>query len=32
MFQADYLHPTAAAQPAILENVWKALRPLLGKG
>lgn len=28
-FQADRLHPTAAAQPAILEHVWTALRPLL---
>jgi acyl-CoA thioesterase-1 len=29
MFQPDQLHPSAAAQPRILENVWKALRPLL---
>ena len=29
MFQADNLHPTAAAQPSVLENVWKRLRPLL---
>ncbi|BCB27812.1 esterase TesA [Sulfurimicrobium lacus] len=29
MFQADNLHPTAAAQPIVLENVWKRLRPLL---
>lgn len=28
-FQADHLHPTAAAQPVILDNVWKALKPLL---
>jgi acyl-CoA thioesterase-1 len=28
-FQADQLHPTAAAQPRILENVWPALEPLL---
>lgn len=28
-FQADRLHPTAAAQPKILEHVWPALRPLL---
>lgn len=29
LFQADNLHPTAAAQPAVLENVWKQLKPLL---
>ncbi|MCJ7837654.1 MAG: arylesterase [Burkholderiales bacterium] len=29
LFQADNLHPTAAAQPILLENVWQALRPLL---
>ncbi len=29
LFQADQLHPTAAAQPRILENVWPALEPLL---
>ncbi len=28
-FQADNLHPTAAAQPAIMENVWLKLKPLL---
>jgi acyl-CoA thioesterase-1 len=28
-FQADGLHPVAAAQPKILDHVWKALRPLL---
>lgn len=28
-FQADGLHPIAAAQPKILDHVWKALRPLL---
>ena len=28
-FQADGLHPTAAAQPKILDHVWKALKPLL---
>lgn len=27
--QADGIHPTAAAQPRILENVWPALAPLL---
>ena len=29
MFQADGFHPTARAQPLILETVWKKLRPLL---
>ena len=29
LFQADQLHPTAVAQPMILEDVWKALQPLL---
>jgi len=29
MMQADGLHPTAAAQPAILDNVWPLLKPLL---
>jgi len=29
LFQADNLHPTAQAQPLMLENVWPALRPLL---
>jgi len=28
-FQEDNLHPTAQAQPALMENVWKALAPLL---
>jgi acyl-CoA thioesterase-1 len=31
LFQADALHPTAEAQPMILDNVWKQLRPLLGE-
>lgn len=31
LFQADDLHPTAAAQPILLENVWKGLAPLLKK-
>ena len=31
LFQADRLHPTAAAQPRILENVWATLGPLLRK-
>jgi acyl-CoA thioesterase-1 len=29
LFQPDQLHPTAAAQPRILDNVWPALEPLL---
>jgi acyl-CoA thioesterase-1 len=31
MFQSDQLHPTALAQSRILDNVWPALEPLLGK-
>ena len=31
LFQADQLHPTAAAQPLILDTVWKSLEPLLRK-
>jgi acyl-CoA thioesterase-1 len=30
-FQADGLHPTAAAQPLIAETVWRALQPLLAR-
>jgi acyl-CoA thioesterase-1 len=30
-FQPDRIHPTAAAQPKLLANVWPALRPLLGR-
>jgi len=30
LFQADRIHPTAAAQPLLLDNVWPVLRPLLG--
>ena len=29
LMQADGLHPTAAAQPRLLDNVWPALAPLL---
>ncbi|MCM8594877.1 arylesterase [Accumulibacter sp.] len=29
LFQADNLHPTAAAQPMLLDNVWRGLAPLL---
>ena len=28
-FQADNLHPTAAAQPILLNNVWQQLQPML---
>jgi len=28
-FQPDGIHPSATAQPLILENVWKRLQPLL---
>jgi acyl-CoA thioesterase-1 len=29
LYQPDRIHPTEAAQPILLENVWKALRALL---
>ena len=29
LFQADNIHPAAEAQAAMLDNVWKVLRPLL---
>ena len=29
LFLADNLHPTAEAQPILMETVWKALEPLL---
>lgn len=29
LFQADNLHPTAEAQPRLLDNVWRGLSPLL---
>ena len=29
MFQADGIHPNEQAQPALLDNVWAALRPML---
>ncbi len=28
-YQPDNLHPTAEAQPLLLDNVWKALKPML---
>jgi acyl-CoA thioesterase I len=31
LMQPDSIHPTAAAQPQILENIWPALEPLLKK-
>lgn len=31
LFQADGLHPTAAAQGRLLENVWRGLAPMLAK-
>jgi acyl-CoA thioesterase-1 len=31
LFQADRIHPVAAAQPDVLKNVWKPLAPLLKK-
>ncbi len=32
MMQADGIHPTAAAQPRMLDNVWGALGPLIEAG
>ena len=29
LFQPDRIHPTAEAQPRLLDNVWPVLRPLL---
>ncbi len=29
MFQSDRIHPTAEAQPIMLDNVWLQLKPLL---
>lgn len=31
MLQEDQIHPTAAAQPILLENVWKVLAPMLAE-
>src|SRR5215471_1301064 len=31
-FQADNLHPTAAAQPILLENVWRKLAAMVSAG
>jgi acyl-CoA thioesterase I len=30
MFQGDRVHPVVAAQPMLLNNVWRELKPLLG--
>ena len=32
MFQPDRIHPVAAAQPKLLDNVWRELKPMLGGG
>ena len=32
LFQADGIHPTAQAQPLLLDNVWKVLGPMLKRG
>jgi acyl-CoA thioesterase-1 len=29
LFQADNMHPTAEAQPIMLDNIWRALAPML---
>ena len=29
LFQADRIHPTAAAHPIILETIWPQLQPLI---
>jgi len=29
LFQPDRIHPNEAAQPVLLDNVWRALQPLL---
>jgi acyl-CoA thioesterase-1 len=31
LFQDDRIHPTAAAQPKMVDNVWPALQPLLSR-
>lgn len=32
LMQSDGIHPTAAAQPRLLDNVWPVLKPLLHNG
>ena len=31
LFQNDRIHPNEQAQPIMLDNIWPALRPLIGK-
>jgi acyl-CoA thioesterase-1 len=31
LFQPDRIHPTLAAQPRLLDNVWPVLQPMLAK-
>jgi acyl-CoA thioesterase-1 len=31
LFQPDRIHPTETAQPTIVDNVWRVLKPLLAK-
>jgi acyl-CoA thioesterase I len=31
LFQDDNLHPNERGQPALLDNVWRGLRPMLGR-
>ena len=31
LFQSDRIHPTVAAQPKLLDNIWPTLQPLLRK-
>jgi len=31
LFQADGMHPIEAAQPVLLDNVWRTLRPMIGR-
>ena len=31
LMQEDGMHPNAAGEPAVLENVWPHLKPLLNK-
>ena len=31
LFQPDRVHPLQAAQPQLLDNVWRELKPLLGE-
>ncbi len=31
LFLSDGIHPTAEAQPPVLDTVWQGLQPLLGR-